>query len=82
MYKLQKINKFIINYKNYNKVKHVDEKRVNLEENSLSADIKLEIMSLKKQMEIDNFIKRMYKSGDNNVKTIEQFDENLTDKLL
>ena len=39
-------------------------------------------MSLKKQMEIDNFIKRMYKSGDKNVKTIEQFDENLTDKLL
>jgi hypothetical protein len=36
----------------------------------------------KKQMEIDNFIKRMYKSGDKNVKTVEEFDEDLTNKFL
>lgn len=81
-YKLQKSKKFIENINEYNKVKHVDETRINLEEKSISADIKLEIMALKKQMEIDNFIKRMYKSGDNNVKTIEEFDEDLTNKLL
>ena len=81
-HKLQKSKKFIENFNEYNKVKHVDETRINLEEKSISADIKLEIMALKKQMEIDNFIKRMYKSGDNNVKTVEQFDEDLTDKLL
>ena len=81
-YKLQKSKKFIENINEYNKVKHVDETRINLEEKSISADIKLEIMALKKQMEIDNFIKRMYKSGDKNVKTVEEFDEDLTNKLL